>query len=118
MTIDGWEDDDDDSVFGGLVDVNFVTKVVLQPAIGYPVRFILCPGGRGSLAGTQTYAYHGDNGVVGSAISLDLEKMEGMIQEPSAESGLLLLLGLLYDGSVVNPFYRGFYLLSMSVQYF
>jgi hypothetical protein len=96
LTIDGWKDDDDGSVLSGRVDVHSVTKVVLQPAIGYPVHFLLRPDGRGSLTGTRTYEYYGDDDDKdddGWAISLDLENMETMIQEPWTESGFVASVG-------------------------
>ncbi len=95
LTIDGWKDDDNGSVLSGLVDVHSVTKVVLQPAIGYPVHFLLRPD-RGSLTGTPTYEYYGDdgdNGDNGLAISLDLEKIEAMIREPWTEGGFVAFVG-------------------------
>ncbi len=96
LTTDGWKDDGDGRILSGLVDVQSVTKVVLQPAIGYPVHFLLRHDGRGFLTGTRTYERYGDNGDDGDdglAISLDLEKMEVMIREPWIENGFVAFVG-------------------------
>ena len=94
LTIDGWKDDGDGGMLSGLVDVHSVTKLVLQPAIGYPVHFPLRPDGRGFLAGTPTYEHYGDDGDDGPAISLGLEEMALMIQEPWTERGFVAHVGL------------------------
>ena len=97
MTVDGWKGDGDGSLLSGTVGVRSVTKLVLQPAIGYPVYFPLCPDGRGFLTGTPTYKHYGDDGDHGDdgpAISLDLEAMALMIQEPWTEGGFVAYFGL------------------------
>lgn len=93
LTIDGWKDDDDGSVLSVPFDVHSVTKIVLQPAIGYSVHFLLRHDGNGFLTGTRTYKCYGDDDDGKPAVSLNLEKMKAMIQEPWTESGFVALTG-------------------------
>lgn len=100
LTIDGWKGDDDGSLLIGLVDVHSVTEVVLRPATGYPVHFILRPddGGR-SLVGARTYEYYeddrdyGGDGDNGPAMSLDLGQLGAMIWQPWTERGFIASVG-------------------------
>lgn len=85
LTTDGWKDDDDGSVLSGLVDIQSVTKFVLQPATGYPRYLHLRPDGEGSLTGS--YKSYGDDEVV---ISLDTEEMKAMIQDPWEEGRIFV----------------------------
>ena len=101
LGMDGWKDVDDGSVLGGF-DVHSVTEAVLRPVIGYPVRFLLRPDGRGSLTGARTYKHYkkdrknGDDGYDdddGLRMSLGLGEVEAMIEEPWTEGGFIACVG-------------------------